>query len=278
MGAQPRVRRPRRVYDGDGRVVPATADGDRLTLATEAGRSYRIVAQVRTGATVLAGPLRPGATVPVTVSPAPAEQRAVPTTRRRLEAPGGWTVTPSTPRLPPVVKGGARTAEFALAVPEGTPDGSYRITARIASDDWSIPVRLGVQILRPNLARGKPATPSTTEAGGVPARTVDGTTSGNWGNGSVTHTQFQPESWWQVDLGAIEDIGGIAVRNRTDRCADRLTDFSVVVSDTPFTSGSLRQTLTRPGRVVVPPCGTGRHAVGARRRAHRAVRPCATCR
>ncbi|SDU75777.1 glycosyl hydrolase family 95 catalytic domain-containing protein [Jiangella alkaliphila] len=238
---------PVRVYDGDGRVVPTTADGDRITLVTEAGESYRIVPQARVGATVPEGTQRPGTTIPVTVTLAPAEQRAIPSTRITLDAPDGWTVTPSTLRMAPVTRGTTRTAELALTVPEGTPDGSYQLTAHVTSDDWSIPVRLGVQVLRPNLARAKPATQSTTEAGGVPARAVDGNTSGNWGNGSVTHTQFQPQQWWQVDLGAVEDIGEIAVWNRTDCCADRLTNFYVLVSDTPFTSGSLSETLAQPG-------------------------------
>lgn len=238
---------PVRVYDGDGTVLPSTADGDRLRLITEAGESYRIVPQVRVGATVPTETQRPGTTIPVTVTLAPAEQRAVPTTRISLDAPDGWTVTPSTVRMAPVTRGNTRTAELALAIPEGTPDGAYQLTAQVASDDWSIPVRLGVQVLRPNLARGKTATQSTMEAGGVPSRAVDGNTSGNWGGGSVTHTQFQPESWWQVDLGAVEDVDEIAVWNRTDCCADRLTNFYVFVSDTPFTSGSLTQTLAQPG-------------------------------
>ncbi|MEX1366835.1 MAG: discoidin domain-containing protein, partial [Nannocystaceae bacterium] len=80
-----------------------------------------------------------------------------------------------------------------------------------------------------NLALGKPTSQSTTYLGADAARAVDGNTDGNWGGGSVTHTNLGTAGWWQVDLQSIEPIGEIVIHNRTDCCA-LLGDFDVKVS------------------------------------------------
>ena len=87
-----------------------------------------------------------------------------------------------------------------------------------------------------NLARGKKATQSSTGYGGNPKRAVDGNANGNWNNQSVTHTAKETGAWWQVDLGASHRIKIVRLWNRTDCCADRLSNFYVLVSNTPFTN------------------------------------------
>jgi F5/8 type C domain/Bacterial Ig-like domain (group 1)/Domain of unknown function DUF11 len=96
-----------------------------------------------------------------------------------------------------------------------------------------------VQVFGPssNLARGKPATQSSTLAGyptAVAASAVDGSTDGNFSDGSVTATDLDPNPWWQVDLGASTAIASVVVWNRTDCCGTRLSDYWVFISDTPF--------------------------------------------
>ena len=49
--------------------------------------------------------------------------------------------------------------------------------------------------------------------------------------------------WWQVDLGVSSSIGSIVVWNRTDCCGDRLTNYWVFVSDTPFAPTDTPDTL-----------------------------------
>ena len=66
---------------------------------------------------------------------------------------------------------------------------------------------------------------------------------GNFFNGSVTHTNADPNAWWQVDLGASAAVSSIVVWNRTDCCGDRLSDYWVFVSDTPFLSTDTPATL-----------------------------------
>ena len=99
----------------------------------------------------------------------------------------------------------------------------------------------------PNLAYGKVASQSSTVAGGVASRAVDGNRGGAWGGGSVTHTDYQAHAWWQVDLGSVQQIGEVQVWNRTDCCAERLQNFFVIVSDTPFVSNDLWTTLAQTG-------------------------------
>jgi hypothetical protein len=88
-----------------------------------------------------------------------------------------------------------------------------------------------------NLAPGKPATQSSTLPGFLSAgagSALDGNADGNFYDGSVTATNLDPNSWWQVDLGASFSISSVAIFNRTDCCGARLGDYWVFVSNTPF--------------------------------------------
>ncbi|GAA3200445.1 hypothetical protein GCM10010486_82870 [Nonomuraea roseoviolacea subsp. carminata] len=96
-----------------------------------------------------------------------------------------------------------------------------------------------VRNLDGNLALGRTATQSSTGYSLSAERAVDGTTNGDLGLGSVTHTSENPletNPWWQVDLGSSQPISSIKLWNRTDCCANRLRDFYVFASDTPFAS------------------------------------------
>lgn len=88
-----------------------------------------------------------------------------------------------------------------------------------------------------NLALHKPTTQSSVDWGGLPERAVDGNTSGNFGDGSVTHTRGESNPWWEVDLGTVESVTTIRLWNRTDYCcSERLNNFYVYVSGTPFST------------------------------------------
>ncbi len=97
-----------------------------------------------------------------------------------------------------------------------------------------------------NLSIGRNATESSTLAGAVSARAssaVDGNTEGDYFQLSVTHTNADPNAWWQVDLGASAFVNAITIWNRTDCCSARLTDYWVFISDTPFLSTDTPATL-----------------------------------
>src|SRR6266508_2126500 len=98
-----------------------------------------------------------------------------------------------------------------------------------------------------NLAWGKATSQSSTSFGGESSRGVDGNTSGNWGDNSVSHTNFEHQPWWQVDLGSVQQIGTVRLWNRTDCCSERLSNFYVLVSDNPFSSTDLTTTINQAG-------------------------------
>ena len=90
--------------------------------------------------------------------------------------------------------------------------------------------------------------PARQISGAKPELAVDGNTDGDYAHGSVTHTGADPNAWLEIDLGSSQPIGSIKVWNRTDCCQQRLDNFWVFVSDTPFgdteTAGDLK---VRPG-------------------------------
>jgi hypothetical protein len=98
-----------------------------------------------------------------------------------------------------------------------------------------------------NLARKKQARQSSTGYGGDAGRAVDGNTNGEYGANSVSHSNSQPQDWWEVDLGATYNIGSIKIWNRTDCCAERLNNFYVMVSEKPFSSSNMGNSLAQAG-------------------------------
>lgn len=82
-----------------------------------------------------------------------------------------------------------------------------------------------------NVALGKSAFQSSTWASINGAeKAVDGDTQGSyWSANSVTHTGYEFNAWWYVDLGSTFAVNDITLWNRTDCCSERLRDFYVSV-------------------------------------------------
>jgi alpha-L-fucosidase 2 len=85
---------------------------------------------------------------------------------------------------------------------------------------------------------------------------VDGKTDGIWTNNSVSHTNNEASAWWLLDLGAVHSIAEIKIWNRTDCCPERLSNFYVFISSTPFTSTNLNSTLINTAVSSFPAPGT----------------------
>ncbi|CAC9651846.1 hypothetical protein, partial [uncultured Gammaproteobacteria bacterium] len=127
-------------------------------------------------------------------------------------------------------------------VPIATSDPvTYTVTAalmammevdRRGQDTATVVIAVGVGDI--NLALGKPATESSTYTYSIPVAAsyaVDGNTDGKFLNGSVTHTNYEQGAWWQVDLGGQKNIKQIIIYNRTDCCANRLSNYQVSISN-----------------------------------------------
>lgn len=99
------------------------------------------------------------------------------------------------------------------------------------SDEASFEIKVS------NLAVGGIASQSSTSYGGNASRAIDGSTTGAWASGSVTHTRNAYDSWWQVDLQTLASINEIRIFNRTE-APGRLSNFRVSVwSELPETNG-----------------------------------------
>jgi hypothetical protein len=97
-----------------------------------------------------------------------------------------------------------------------------------------------------NYAQGHVATQSSTAYDGQANRAVDGNTNGDYTNNSISHTDFQANPWWQVDLSESRLIDKVEVWNRTDGSTER-SNFYLIASDMPFVSDDLMTVLSQPG-------------------------------
>ena len=88
-----------------------------------------------------------------------------------------------------------------------------------------------VQVLRAeNIAWKKQASQSSTAYGGDANRALDGNTNSTYSQNSITHTNFEKQAWWQVDLGRSEQVGFVRLFNRGDgELAKRLSNFDVIL-------------------------------------------------
>jgi alpha-L-fucosidase 2 len=133
--------------------------------------------------------------------------------------------------------GGVRVLSPAFLVataPSGTTPTAVTVTTRAGRASGAVPP--------PNVALGKQVAQSSTVSSNYPASyAVDD----DLNNYAGTKSEAQP--WWQVDAGASYPIERIAVYNRADCCAAGLADYYVFVSDVPFSSTSLSDTLAQPG-------------------------------
>jgi len=177
----------------------------------------------------------------------------------RVYLPAGVAVAP----------GAEHTFNFPVTAPT-TPD-TFNFQWRMVQDavewfgDYTPNVAVSVSAPAPppsgsttNLALGKLATQSSTGWDAPASRAVDGNTSGAWADGSVSHTNYDAQAWWQVDLGGIQQISSINFWLMTECCSSH-SDFDVKVSNDGSTwtnyyvagyvdNGSV--TVNRSGRYV----------------------------
>ena len=122
-----------------------------------------------------------------------------------------------------------------------------------------------------NIAPGKPAQQSSSWDNLGPENAVDLLLDG--AEQQVSHTEEDFQAWWQVDLQEVKEIDEVVLWNRTDCCQDRLSNFHVLVSDTPFASFDLQATINQPGVTDFPfPGSAGRETRFAVQRTGRYVR------
>ncbi len=125
-------------------------------------------------------------------------------------------------RLEVAPSAGPNADDFAISIPESEISAkAYLNTTTICHTPLSNTNR--------NIAQEGVASQSSTTYGADASRAIDGNTSGEWMDNSLTYTENENNPWWQVDLGYETIIGEIRLNNRTDCCEDRLSNFTVSV-------------------------------------------------
>ena len=78
---------------------------------------------------------------------------------------------------------------------------------RIELDGYNALSLAEVQVYRAeNIAWKKQAQQSSTAFGGDASRALDGNTNNSYSQQSITHTKFENQPWWEVDLGRTEQV------------------------------------------------------------------------
>lgn len=81
-----------------------------------------------------------------------------------------------------------------------------------------------------NVALGKPARQSSVFDFSVANRANDGDINGRSDAGSISHTEADNQTFWEVDLGKNYLVEQVKLFNRTDCCQDRLNNFNIWVT------------------------------------------------
>ena len=131
---------------------------------------------------------------------------------------------------------------------DGVPARYVRIQLRDANFLLLAEVEVRGTVIGNNLALGKPARQSSNNFGTTGAEAVDGNTDGDSAHGSVSHTHPDNPAWWEVDLQTLSRVNEVRIYNRTDCCAERLSNFDVMLS----TDGQNWQKVLVPGPAGSP--------------------------
>lgn len=97
-----------------------------------------------------------------------------------------------------------------------------------------------------NLALGRPTFQSTTESGAYASRAVDGNTSSSPADASFSQTVRTRTPLWEIDLGQVYDLSSLEI-HLADGTSFPLSNFWVIVSEDPLSSGNLDAALNDPG-------------------------------
>lgn len=102
-----------------------------------------------------------------------------------------------------------------------------RIT-NLGADQFLSLAEVEVSSRSQNIAGQGTVRQSSTAFGGAAERAIDGNTSGEYNDGSTTHTAKEQDPWWELDLGQQQPIDSVQLWNRTDNNLHvRLSNFRI---------------------------------------------------
>jgi hypothetical protein len=89
------------------------------------------------------------------------------------------------------------------------------------------------------LSQGRPTKQSSVGWGGVPQRAVDGNVNGRYGRRTTTHTKYNKNNWWLVDLQRKTKVYTVLIHNRVDCCQNRINGAQVEDESFAFFQGEV---------------------------------------
>ena len=95
---------------------------------------------------------------------------------------------------------------------------------------------------------------SSTAMNGISSRAVNPYPSNLWSGGTCTHTNWEPNPWWSVQLPALTAIQHVRILNREDCCWTRLDNFHIEVDGVECASGGV---IGRGAAGIVPCAALG---------------------
>lgn len=103
-----------------------------------------------------------------------------------------------------------------------------------------------------NVAKGGKTSQSSTGAGGVPERAIDGNKDADWGKGGQTHTSNSgtKDPWWEIDLGKPFPIDEVRIWNRSG-LASRLDNFTLVLLNENQEPTFVKEKIAAPESMVI---------------------------
>nr|XP_014344319.1 PREDICTED: uncharacterized protein LOC102353115 [Latimeria chalumnae] len=93
--------------------------------------------------------------------------------------------------------------------------------------------------LRTNVALKGTAVQSSLCDQGVPEHAIDGNRNSVYGSLSCTHTQYEMNPWWRVDLQQPHKISVVLITNRGDCCWERLKGAEIHIGNSLEKNGTL---------------------------------------
>ncbi|XP_036445222.1 uncharacterized protein LOC118820967 [Colossoma macropomum] len=97
----------------------------------------------------------------------------------------------------------------------------------------------GLSASTENLAAGAKAVQSSTysHVGGA-QKAVDGDNNPDYMQSSCTHTDFEVNPWWRVELPAIYNVTSVTITNRGDCCGDRINGAQIRIGNSLKNNGN----------------------------------------
>ncbi|XP_050992944.1 uncharacterized protein LOC127181948 [Labeo rohita] len=102
------------------------------------------------------------------------------------------------------------------------------LSSELCIADWTENLALG----------GKTVQSSTYDSRGTAQRAVDGNRNSDYHQSSCTHTQFELNPWWRVDLKDVYSVSRVIITNRGDCCQERIIGAEIRIGNSLENNGN----------------------------------------